>query len=409
MTYLSRSALFALILPALAFASAPPTARRMSVLLVPMDKGAEALQVKLETYMLETLGEYQGLTVKPTEELFGSPPDEEGEASLKRAEAGFKESKDAFDARNYEDAERKLRATVKEFTKAASALKSCGHLCDAVAMYAAVLQARGDVEESKLQIVDLQALGPTYELDRKKYPQEFISLRATVATSRSAQLRGNVHLKTKPNGARVYMDGEFAGYTPLKLETLAIGKHILRINRPGFKQWGSVIEISPEELDINQELTATAGYKAYDSVLDKLAGEALKEKGGATMSSLAKTLSIDRALVGVLKEINEAGGSELILGLYDLKSGKRLAVTKANFQGDEFGQLKSELGRMVNQLMTAAEGGGAETVKSSDPLDTKGGTEDWNQEDTGGKRTSDAKKKKKGGDPLEKRDGMEDW
>lgn len=409
MTYLSRSVFLGLLLPTFALASPPPTARRMSVLLVPMDKGAESLQVKLEVYMIETLGEYQGLTVKPTEELFGNPPDEDGEASLKRAEAGFKESKDAFEARNYEDAERKLRATVKEFTKSASALKTCGHLCDSIAMFAAVLQARGDVEESKIQIIDLQALGPTYELDRKKYPQEFISLRATVATSRNAQLRGNVSLKTKPSGARIYMDGEFVGYTPLKLETLAIGKHILRIQRPGFKQWGNVIEVSPEELEITQELTATAGYKAYDSVLDKLAGEALKEKGGATMAALAKSLSIDRALVGVLKEINESGGSELILGLYDLRNGKRLAVKKANFQGDEYGQLKSELGRMVNQLMTAAEGGGEQVVKSSDPLDTKHGMEEWNQDDTGGKRTTEQKKKKKGGDPLDKMDGMQEW
>lgn len=408
MTYLFRSVVLLALVSTASFAAPPPTPRRISVLVVPMDKGAESLQVKLETYMLETLNEYQGLSVKPTDELFGIPPEEEAEASLKRAETGFKESKDAFESRSYEDAERKLRATVKEFTRAASALKACGHLCDAVAMYAAVLQARGDVEESKIAILDLQALGPTFELDRKKYPQEFISLRATVATSRNAQLRGNVNLKTKPNGARVYLDGEFMGYTPIKLETLAIGKHILRVERPGFKKWGTVVEVSPEETPITQELTATPGYKAYDSVLDKLAGEALKEKGGATMASLGKTLGVDRALVGVLKEINDSGGSELVLGLYDLKNGNRLAVKRSNFQGDEYGQLKSELGRMVNQLMTTAEGGGEKVSKSADPLDNRNGQEDWNAEDKGGTRTS-KDKKKKGGDPLDRMNGTEDW
>lgn len=408
MTYLSRCFAIVTLLSTAALAAPPPTPRRISVLVVPMDKGAESLQVKLETYMLETLGEYQGLTIKPTDELFGNPPDEESEASLKRAELGFKESKEAFEARSYEDAERKLRATVKEFTKAAAALKTCGHLCDAVAMYAAVLQARGDVEEAKIAILDLQALGPTFELDRKKYPQEFISLRATVATSRNAQLRGNVNLKTKPNGARVYLDGEFMGYTPIKLETLAVGKHILRVHRPGFKQWGTVVEVSPEETPITQDLVATPGYKAYDSVLDKLAGEALKEKGGATMGSLAKTFAIDRALVGVLKEVNDSGGSELVLGLYDMKNGTRLAAKRANFQGDEYGQLKSELGRMVNQLMTAAEGGGEKVTKSADPLDGRSGQEDWNAEDKGGNRTT-KDKKKKGGDPLDRMNGTEDW
>lgn len=408
MTFQFRSALIAgLFFASAAFSAPPPTQRRISVLIVPMDKGAESNQVKLETYMIEALNEFQGLQVKATDELFGNPQDEEAEASLKRAETGFKESKDAFESRNYEDAERKLRATVKEFGKAASAMKTCGHLCDAVAMYAAVLQARGDVEEAKIAILDLQALGPTFELDRKKYPQEFISLRASVATSRNAQLRGNVDLKTKPNGARIFLDGEFKGYTPMKLETLAIGKHIIRVERPGFKQWGTVVEVSPEELPITQELTATPGYKAYDSVLDKLAGEALKEKGGGTMQSLAKTLNVDRALVGVLKEV-DSGGSELTLGVYDLKAAKRLSVKKANFQGDEYGQLKSELARMVNALMVSAEGGGEKVSKSGDPLDSKSGMDEWNDEDKGGNRNQ-KDKKKKGGDPLDRMNGTEDW
>ena len=33
--------------------------------------------------------------------------------------------------------------------------------------------------------------------------------------------------------ARIFLDGEFQGYTPMKLETLPIGKHILRVERPG--------------------------------------------------------------------------------------------------------------------------------------------------------------------------------
>ena len=92
MAYLFRSVVLFSLVSTAALASAPPTPRRMAVLVVPMDKGAESQQVKLETYMLETLAEYQGLTVKPTEELFGNPPDEDSAASLKRAETGFKES-----------------------------------------------------------------------------------------------------------------------------------------------------------------------------------------------------------------------------------------------------------------------------------------------------------------------------
>lgn len=388
-------------------ASPPPSAKRMSILLVPMDTGAEAKALDFETSMNKSLGEFQGIQLKTTDDLFGVPPDDDAEASMKRAEQGFKETKDAFEARNYDDAEKKARATIKEFGKAAASMKGCGHLCDAVAMYAASLQARGDVEEAKIQLLDLLSLAPTFEIDRKKYPQEFISLRVQVATGRSAQLRGNLNIVTKPQGARIYLDGEFMGYSPKKLETLVVGKHVLRVERPGFKKWGSVVDVSPEDLDIKPELQATAAYKAYDTQLDRLATEALKDKGGTTMSAISKTLGVDRALVGVLKEINETGGSELHVGYFDMHSGKRLAYKKITFQGNEYGQIDSELGRVVNYLLTNPDG--AEKVtKGGDPLDSKHGMEDWNSEDKGGNRTAKDKNKKKG-DPLDHRDGMEDW
>jgi hypothetical protein len=381
----------------------PPTSKRMAVLLVPMDQGAEAATVKLEAYMNEALEQYPSLQIKKTDELFGLPADDEAEASLKRAEKGFDESRAAFDSRNAEEAERKLRATIKEFSKSAAAMKSCGHFCDAIALYGATLLQRGDAEEAKIAVLDLVALADTYELDRKKFTQDFISLRTQVATSRNAQLRGNIAVKTKPAGARVYLDGEFQGYSPMTLQTLKIGKHLVRLERPGCKVWGSVVEVTPEESVLNPELAATAAYKAYDSTLDKLAGEVTKDKGGGTMSSLAKTLGVDRAIVGLVKEINESGGTEMNIALFELKSGKKVAGKKVIFQGDEYGQLKSEVGRVVNFLLNAE--GGEKIVKTADPLQGRSGTEDWSGEERGGAK----KDKKKKGDPLDGVNGTEDW
>ncbi len=46
-------------LPALALAAPPPTPRRVSALLIPMDQGAEATAVKFETYMNEALEQFR--------------------------------------------------------------------------------------------------------------------------------------------------------------------------------------------------------------------------------------------------------------------------------------------------------------------------------------------------------------
>lgn len=397
------------LLPALALSAPPPSGKRISVVLVPMDQGAEAATVKLETYMNEALGEYANYTLKKADDTFGTPKDDNAEASFKRAETGFTESKAAYEAKEWEDAERKLRATIKEYEKAAASMKSCGNLCDAIAMYGAVIFRRGDADEARIAVQDLLALNPTYELTNKRFDKEFISFRTQVATSSTAALRGNIILKTKPAGARVFLDGDFAGYSPITLQTLPIGKHLLRVERPGFKLFGQLVDVSPEDSEVTAELSPTPQYKTFDAQLDKLAGEVAKDKPGTTLLSLGKTMGLDRAMVGTVKELNDNGSVEINLGYYDLgNGGRRLASKKIAFQGDEYGQLKSEVIRVVNGLVNTVEGG-EKVVKTADPLEGRHGTEEWNAEDKGGKTTAEQKKKKNGKDPLDGVNGTEDW
>lgn len=400
-------ALLCVLVATATVAAPPPTEKRIAALIVPMDKGAESHALKIEGFIGEALKEYQGFTVKTSDDLFGILPDEDAAASLKRAQTGFNESRIDFDNRQYEPAERKLRATLKEYDKAVGAMKTCGDLCDAWAMYGSVLQARGEVEEAKLAILNLISLAPTFELDRKKYPQGFLSLKAQVAMSRNAQLRGNIAVKTKPAGARVFLNGEFQGFSPVTLQTLPIGKTMIRVEKPGFRQVGTMIEVTPDDVEFAPELVASSGFKAFDALMDRLAAEAVKDKGGTTMASVAKTLGLDRGLITIVKDL-ESGGTEVTIAYFELKSGKRLALKRATMQGDEFGQMKSEIQRMVTWVVNNAEGSGDKVTRSADPLDNRAGTEDWNSEDRGG-RTQQREKKKKGNDPLDGVNGTEDW
>ncbi|WP_224249405.1 PEGA domain-containing protein [Hyalangium gracile] len=400
-------ALVLALLPAVALAAPPPTARRISALLIPMDQGAESSTVKLETYMNEALEQFSGFTVKKPEELFGMPADEEAQASLKRGTKGLEESLAAYEAKEYEDAERKLRATLKELQGAVGAMRSCTELCEATALYAAVLNQRGDIEEAKLNLIDLMALNPTFELSTKRYNKDFISLRAQVATGRSSVMRGSATVKSRPAGARVYVDGEFQGYTPMTVGPMQVGKHMLRLDRPGFRQHGQLMEVTPDDVEITAELTPTSNYKKYDAQLDKVAGEIVRTQPSPAATSLGKSLSIDRGLLGTVKDLGP-NGTELVVGFFDLQSGKKLASRRVVLQGDEYGMAKAEMGRLVNYLVNNGLGGGEKKVKASDPLENRHGMEDWNAEDQGGRRQV-TEKKGKNGDPLDGVNGTEDW
>lgn len=395
------------LVPALAWSAPPPTARRVSPLLIPMDQGAEAQALKLETFMTQAIEEYPTLVLKRSDDLFGLPPDEESERALKRAEQGYRESRTAFDAHQYEDAGTKLRATVREYYKAAGAMKACGNFCDALAMFAATHFESGDADEARALLLDLLSLNQSYELSSKRFSRDFITLRAQTAGSRNASLRGNASVTSKPNGARVYLDGEFMGFTPAALQTLPVGKHLLRVEKPGFQQYGEFVEVTPEDIEVKVELQPNSAYRAYDALLDKVAAEVSRDKPGNGLKSMGKSLGLDRAIVGTLKEVSENGALELIVGFYDMKSATKLSGKKIVFEGDEYGQLKAEVSRVVNHLLNSV-GGERQVSRSADPLDGRTGQEDWGGEERGGKSTGGTKKRANG-DPLESVNGMEDW
>ena len=406
-------ALALLLLPTLALAAAPPKPApvRVSSLLVAMDPAAEASGPKLESYMNEALTQFPAYTVRKPEELFGLPRDGEAEASLKRGQQGYDESLKAFNDKDYENAELKLRATLKELRLAAPAMTaSCNPLCDATALYGAVMFLRGDVEEANLALLDLLALNPTYELDKARFTREYILQRGTVAGGISAALRGAVAVKSRPAGARVFVDNEFRGYAPMTVPLLPVGKHLLRLERPGFQVAGQLIEVSPDDIEASVALQPTEEYKGYDARLDGVSSEVMRadKTSSKAVASLGKVLGLERGLVGTLRDLPDNGTTELVLGLYDMTTGKRLGAKRLVMQGDEFGQVKSEMGRVVNSLVNASDGGAEKRVRSSDPLENSHGMDEWNGEDKGGKRRQQ-EKKSKGGDPLDGVNGTEDW
>ncbi|MBM4380665.1 MAG: PEGA domain-containing protein [Deltaproteobacteria bacterium] len=360
--------------------------------------------------MTDALEAFQAVEVKKVEDLFTVEQDEAAEAALKRAAAGLSESKVAWESKEFDEAERRLRATLKEYAKAAGALRECGGLCEAQALYAAALHRRGDVDEARLAVMDLLALSPNYELPPRRFERDFVAFRTQVASSSTNALRGKVQIKSKPPGARVFVDNERMGYTPLTLDALAQGKHVVRVERPGHAVWSDIIEVSPDGMELDAELIPSDDYRSYDEQLTRAAGDVGKAKAGASLIGVGKQLGVDRALTGTLKELDENSTLELAVGYFDFSSGRRLGYKRITFQENEFGELRNEVTRLVNTLLNSVEAGSEREGKTSDPLDGKSGMEGWNADDVGGKSTATQKKKGKDGkDPLDTVNGTEGW
>jgi len=63
----------------------------------------------------------------------------------------------------------------------------------------------------------------------------------------SGNFFGGLVVDSRPDGARVFVDGKLAGTTPLSLKDLRAGEHAIRLEREGYRRWSSSVRVVASE------------------------------------------------------------------------------------------------------------------------------------------------------------------
>ncbi len=381
-------------------------ARKAVVLLIPQDNGAWGPAVKFTEYLESSVDKNSLYALSPNGKVLGDPTPSEALRLRQKLQQRMGEGKKLFKEGTFDDAETIFREVLKGVDNAAAAMERCSEYCDALAFLAATQLMKGDEEAARETLTALMTIEQNYRFEGPGFGQNFQILLKDVRRTVSREgLLGGMHVVSMPAGAKLYLDGEFKGYTPMLLERVPVGKHLIRLERPGAITYGQLIEIAAAEEGMTKvRLQSTPEYAALEEGFDKLAGEVEKGTSGEAQK-LGMKLKVERGLIGTVRTSGEQGVT-LKMMLVDFASGKKLAGKSRTFQGDEYGQLDLEVRRFGNLLMSEAEtrGGKTETKRSSDPLDTRSGTEDWDEDN---EDVSSRKQYK--GDPLDGTSGTPDW
>jgi serine/threonine-protein kinase len=67
------------------------------------------------------------------------------------------------------------------------------------------------------------------------------------ASASAAATTGALMIESRPRGATVYVDGKFSGTTPMLMEGLDIGDHMVSIEAEGYRPWSSSVRIGSGE------------------------------------------------------------------------------------------------------------------------------------------------------------------
>jgi hypothetical protein len=58
---------------------------------------------------------------------------------------------------------------------------------------------------------------------------------------------GALSIDSRPDGAKVFIDGKLAGTTPLQVAGLDAGEHVVRLERDGYRRWSSSVRVVASE------------------------------------------------------------------------------------------------------------------------------------------------------------------
>jgi len=121
-----------------------------------------------------------------------------------------------------------------------------------------------ETEKSKVQMEKLIRINPNQEIDEEVYPPKFVQLFKEV----QAENLGELTITSSPSGAVVSMDNQRAGTTPLNINKIVKGEHVIVLAKKGYNVLSRKTTVNPGTAN-----TVTA-------VLEKAGGKKVIEKKG---------------------------------------------------------------------------------------------------------------------------------
>ena len=294
----------------------------------------------------------QGLRlIEPAQVLSGDPRTRE-EETLERARTALADGRRDYDALALDDAIARLGQAVSLYQRTGPLLGDLDELATALAYLGAALILRGSADEGESTFVELLTISPNYQLGDFPPAVTRIFDRAVQRVDRAAA--GSVEVYSTPPYAAVFVDGRYAGVTPLVLKELVAGTHYVRLEKLGYTVHGAPLEVAS-----NQRITSQTRLRSIQRGVElrDLAARAVAEVPGDGMGGALRTIA--RTLIAdtlIFIAVSQSGrDASFTGGVFDGTSGTRLATQRVVLAVDK-PSFERDLGRYLDALIAAARG-----------------------------------------------------
>ena len=309
-------------------------AQRMATLSRGGGPGADKAAALVGHYLREGLSRDERFEIVPMGAIVGTFDRDRAIKSFQEAEEAALAAREAYDRLDLDVAEAQAKLAMSRYERFAAYVDDFKKVSETLMLLGAVHILRGDERQGTEALEQAINIYSLVEPDPRVFNPAMRAQFSQVAAKLASRPGGTLSVASTPGYAEVFVDGQFAGVTPVAVPNVSEGRHFVRLRKDGLRPAGKVMQIiSRNETTDSAQLRPAPHFEAFDSLADRVVAQidddADKDKDGRS-----PTLQNRRALAKFL------GVDALFISRVRL-DGERVHITAAQMDG--------KTGRMVRK------------------------------------------------------------
>jgi tetratricopeptide (TPR) repeat protein len=214
----------------------------------------------------------------------------------------------------------------------------------------------GDLNASSEAFLRAYSINPNMKLDTNLYPPDVVDVFDAVSQDASQVGTGSISVKSSPKGASVYLDGMPMGVTPVTIDNIIVGKHMVKLSKPGYQYFGSVLNVQAGKVKtLDAKLAEITGVSRVIAETEKIPGLLAKGMDSTLppMATISKDLGVEQLLVIILSP-GEGQVVSLSYYVYDRLKNAYLAQRQGDSPSVNDQVLLPKAGDLAKSTLAAA-------------------------------------------------------
>ncbi|MCX7959730.1 MAG: PEGA domain-containing protein, partial [Deltaproteobacteria bacterium] len=239
--------------------------------------------------------------------------------------------KKQFENMDLEAAQNSMSKALNNFWKCPAYIGNGAEYLETLKMIGAIYILNGEEKMGRNMFKSALIFNPETAINKDLFPPNVVEIFEKVKTEISSAKKGYLSISTIPQGAEVFIDGVFAGISPVSRKEVISGNHFISIEKDGYINEGGRVDVKPNDEEMYQaQLIPAKRYADYSQILSTLQTDVGLDPIGESIKSLAAITGAEIIFANIVRR----DGTEIVVDayLFDIASKSRLYNTTKRFQ-----------------------------------------------------------------------------